>query len=50
MGLTHVVGITNNLVNKDSSPTTSACEDFSKDVSTPKMFFFFPDKITKTNN
>jgi hypothetical protein len=47
MGLTHVVGITNNLLNKNSSPTTNACEDFLMDVTTPKMFFFFSIKSLK---
>jgi hypothetical protein len=28
-------------LNKNSSPTTSACEDFLIDVSTPKMLLFF---------
>jgi hypothetical protein len=36
----HVIKVTNNFLNKDNSPTTSAWEDFSVDESTPNMLLF----------
>jgi hypothetical protein len=35
--ITHVIGVMDNLLSKKSSLTTSACKNFSIDVTTPKI-------------
>jgi hypothetical protein len=40
-GSTHVVGDIDNLLNKDNSPATSACDDFSINVPTPNILLSF---------
>jgi hypothetical protein len=47
-GSTHVVKTTNNLLNKDSFPTTSAQEDSSIEAPAPKMLLSSSSTITPT--
>jgi hypothetical protein len=47
-GSKHVVKTTNNLLNKDSSPTTIAQKDSSIEALTPKMLLYSGSTTTPT--